>query len=117
MKFIVRAIGFLIANGVGLYAAGHFIQGFSVTSDPKAFLIAVAVLAGINMFLRPIVKALLTPIIILTLGLFVFVINGAVLYALAYLMPAAVTITGLTPLVYATILTTIINVVVRSIIR
>ncbi len=112
----MRAVGFFVANGVGLYAASYFIEGFGVSLEPKQFLIATAVLAGINMFIRPIVKTILTPFIILTLGLLTLVINGAVLYALDYLL-TTVTIAGLLPLVYATILTTVINVLIRSIIR
>ncbi len=112
----MRAIGFLVANGVGLYAADYFIEGVDVSTNPKEFLIATAVLAGINMFIRPIVKTILTPFIILTLGLLTLVINGFILFALDYLL-TTVTIAGLLPLVYATILTTVINIIIRSIIK
>ena len=113
---LIRAIGFFVANGIGLYLADYFITGVDVSTDPKQFLIATAVLAAINMFIRPIIKVVLTPFIILTLGLLTLVINGFMLYTLDALL-STVTITGLLPLLYATILTTVINVLVRSIIR
>ncbi len=111
MKFLNTLVISFIANGVGLYAAGALIPGFSITPDIKDIAIAAGILTGINFVLKPIVKHLLWPLMFLTLGLFSIVINAITLYALDYLLPY-VTISGLIPLIYATLVITGANVAV-----
>jgi putative membrane protein len=68
-----------IINALALILMSHVIKGVEVDHFFAAF-VAAAVLGVINAVLRPIVLLLTLPITILTLGLFVFVINGLMLY-------------------------------------
>ena len=68
-----------IINALALLLISRLIQGIEVDSLFSAF-VAAAVLGVINAVLRPILLILTFPITILTLGLFVFVINGFMLY-------------------------------------
>lgn len=70
-KLVVR---WIIAAGA-IYAAGYLLPGFNVTSAMAAF--SAAFLFGIlNLFLKPVLKLLALPVTVMTLGLFLFVING-----------------------------------------
>ena len=68
-----------IINALALLLISRVIRGIEVDSLLSAF-VAAAVLGVINAVLRPILLILTFPITILTLGLFVFVINGGMLY-------------------------------------
>lgn len=73
MKLIIR---WLIA-GLALFAAAWLVPGITVESDGWAVYAVMAVILGlVNAVVRPILKFLTCPLIVLTLGLFVLVING-----------------------------------------
>ena len=65
---------------------GWVIPGISIASFATA-LIAAAVIALVNVFIKPILILLTLPINILTLGLFVLVINAVLFMFVAYLVP------------------------------
>lgn len=111
ISFLVRIIG----NALALYVAYLLVPGFVVTGGWEQYLIAGILLAILNMTLRPILKAISFPIIILTLGLFTIVINALMLWILDYLL-VSVDIQGVAALVWATIIVSIVNLFV-SIIR
>jgi putative membrane protein len=80
MTLIVR----LIVNAIALAVATWLLDGITLLGDTdkdKALtLIIVAVIFGVvNAIVRPIVKLLTFPLILLTLGLLVFVINALML--------------------------------------
>ena len=62
----------------GLWAAAHLVHGISY--DRTGSLLAAALILGIcNAVVRPVVVILTLPLTILTLGLFLLVINAAML--------------------------------------
>lgn len=67
-----------LINAVGLILISYTIRGIEVDGVVPA-LVAAAVLGIINAVIRPILLILTLPINILTLGLFTFIINGALL--------------------------------------
>ncbi|OGY60315.1 MAG: hypothetical protein A3B23_00220 [Candidatus Colwellbacteria bacterium RIFCSPLOWO2_01_FULL_48_10] len=113
-RLIPKLIAAVAANTLGLYLAGRFITGVIIPTDLKQLLIAAGVLTAINVLAKPILKLVLSPIIIITLGLGLIVVNAITLYILDYLM-VSVTIPVLLPLVYATLLVSVINYIVRKI--
>jgi putative membrane protein len=78
MKIIVRWL--LLAAALLLVA--HLYPGVVVTSFGSA-LIAAFVLGLFNTLLRPILVLLTLPVTLVTLGLFLFVINAALFYMAA----------------------------------
>ena len=68
-----------VINALALLLISRLIRGIEVDSVLSAF-VAAAVLGVINAILRPILLILTFPITIVTLGLFVFIINGFMLY-------------------------------------
>lgn len=80
MKFIL----WVLVNALALGAAVWLLDGITLTgdsdSDKLLTLLGVALVFGVvNAVVRPVLKLLTLPFIILTLGLLVFVINAAML--------------------------------------
>jgi len=102
----------LVANGVGLYLAATFVPGVTIPLDFKNLAIVVGALTLINLLLRPLIKLLFMPILILTLGLGGIIVNAFMLYILDFLI-AAVTIEGLVALAIATLILSISNLTIH----
>src|SRR5580765_288041 len=81
MKLIVRWL--LLAAALLLVA--HLYPGVSVTTFGTA-MIAALVLGLLNTLLRPILVLLTLPVTLLTLGLFLFVINALMFYFAASML-------------------------------
>jgi putative membrane protein len=76
----VRLLLRLLINAAALYAATRLVDGISFDGDWR-LLFAVALVFGIlNTVVRPILKLLTLPFLILTLGLFIFVLNAGMLW-------------------------------------
>lgn len=75
-KFIVK----IIATAISFYIAQYFLSGVQINASWPAYLITSLVFVVFNFILSPIVKLLLLPINLLTLGLFRWVTNVLVLY-------------------------------------
>lgn len=56
-------------------------------SDPSALIVTALLLGIFNSILRPLLIILTLPINILSFGLFIFIINGLILYLIAFLVP------------------------------
>lgn len=74
MKLLIRI---LITSGLVLLIA-HFMSGVHVANFTTALIVAV-VLGLLNVFIKPILIILTLPVTILTLGLFLFVINAIII--------------------------------------
>ena len=104
LSFIIRIIG----NAVALYVAFLIVPDFLVSGSWGQYLIAGLVLALLNMIVRPVLKVISFPLILLTLGLFTFIINILILWILDYLV-SFVTIEGFMALIWATIIVSVVN--------
>ena len=68
------------------YLAARFIPGVTI-SDAKTAILVALVLGILNAFLKPILVILTIPITILTLGLFLLVINILIIFLAARIVP------------------------------
>ena len=112
MGILKKPILMLIANGVGLFVAATFVTGVIIPLEFKGLAIAVVALTAINLLLKPIVKLLFMPVLILTLGLGSIIVNALMLYILDFLL-ATVTIEGLLALTIATLILSVSNLVIH----
>jgi putative membrane protein len=71
---------------VGLWIATFFVTGLHFDT-PATLVIAGLVLGLVNALLRPVLVVLTLPITLVTLGLFLLVINAAMVAFVAWLMP------------------------------
>jgi putative membrane protein len=83
IRFLVR----WAANAVAIYVAVQLIDGITYGDSGWTIIVAAAVFTVVNMWLRPVVRILSLPLIILTLGLFLFVVNVLMLYVTDWLVP------------------------------
>ena len=68
-----------IASAVAVGAATYFVPGISYDGRITTLFVVALILGLVNAVVRPIVKALACGLIVLTLGLFLFVINALML--------------------------------------
>lgn len=66
-------------NAVALYAAVEFVAGINYDGDWTGLLWLALIIGLLNALVRPLLKMLTFPLIILTLGLFTIIINTIVL--------------------------------------
>ena len=78
IRFILRAL----VAALGLWIASRYIHGIHV-SDTTTLLEAALLLGIVNAFIRPIVLLLTLPFTLITLGLFLLVVNAAMLELVA----------------------------------
>ncbi|HZF17958.1 MAG TPA: phage holin family protein [Steroidobacteraceae bacterium] len=81
LGFLVRAA--LVA--VGLWVATRMVTGISI-DDGATLLLAAALLGIVNAFVRPLTLILTLPMTLATLGLFILVINAAMLGLVAAML-------------------------------
>ena len=74
-----------LLSAAALLAVAYLYSGVVVTSFTSA-LIAAAVLGALNMVVRPILVLLTLPVTVVTLGLFLFVVNALMFWAAAGLV-------------------------------
>ena len=80
--------GFLLRfaiTAIGLWIASVFVPGVSIDS-PGTLLLAALLLGIVNAVIRPIVLLLTLPITLITLGLFILVVNAAMFGLVAVLL-------------------------------
>ena len=81
----MRLIVTWIINAVALMALPYLLQSVQVANVGTA-LIAALVLGLVNTLIRPVLVLLTLPVTVLTLGLFIFIINGVMFWAVAQLI-------------------------------
>lgn len=117
MKLIGRFIFHVFSNGIAILIAANLVVGFVFNGDLYGLAIAAVVLSIINTFIRPIVKMVLGPILVLTFGLFIIVINAISIFLVPYLLNALgfgspIVIQGYLPLLFATLIISAVNLIV-----
>ena len=80
--FLVR----LVITALGLWLAAQLLPGIAFAS-PGALIVSALVLGFVNALIRPIIFILTLPLTILTLGLFILIVNGISLALVAWLVP------------------------------
>ncbi len=76
----------LLVISVGLLIASGLLPGIEIVGLPALFFAAL-VLGCVNAVIRPVVILMTIPFTIVTLGLFLFVVNAAMLGLTAFLVP------------------------------
>jgi putative membrane protein len=107
IKLISKIIMLFLINIIGLTLASYFVEGFSIVFDPLTYLKVAAIFTILNILVKPVLKLILGPLLIITFGLGILVVNALVLYILYKVYPIGVSIdmsTGLYPLIYATLI-------------
>jgi putative membrane protein len=104
LRLLISALGMWLASAIvpGVYVAGV-----------GTLLIAALLLGVVNAIVRPMLVILTLPITIMTLGLFLFVVNAAMLGLVAWLLPGF-TITGFWSALGASVVVSLVGWVASS---
>lgn len=76
-----------LVNFLGLWAASELLTGITHEDKLGVLIIAALIFSVVNAVIRPLVVILSLPAIVLTLGLFTFVVNTFMLYLVTYFYP------------------------------
>ena len=102
-RFLVRAL----TAAIGLWVADALIDGISF--DSAAWLLVTAVVLGfINAVVRPLAVILTFPITLITLGLFLLVVNAGMLALAGWMLPGF-HVTGFWPAFWGAILVSLVS--------
>jgi putative membrane protein len=75
-----------VVTAIAVAAAAYLVPGIDVGDNAaKAVILTAIILGVINAFIRPVLKLLSLPIIMLTLGLFILVVNAVCFYLAAWI--------------------------------
>ena len=104
---MIKLLVVWLINAVALIAVAYLMPGIAVSSFGAA-LVAALVLGLVNAFVRPILVLLTLPVTILTLGLFIFVLNGLLFWMVGSWLQGF-EVAGFWPAVFGAIVFSIIS--------
>jgi putative membrane protein len=104
---MTRIIVYVATSALALLIANEIIPGLTIDTWQTAVFAAV-VLGVLNSFVKPVLVLLTLPITIITLGLFILVINVLLFMVAAWLLPGF-TVVGFVPAVLGTLLVSVVH--------
>jgi putative membrane protein len=110
-NFLVR----VLINAVAIAITSYFVGGVDVQTNLVALFVVGAIITIINATIKPILSALSIPITVITLGLFILVINAAMLGLAAWLSGDMLDVNGFWPALLGGIVLAIVNMVLESV--
>jgi putative membrane protein len=103
----------LTTNVIALWVAEQLVSGLKIDHVWPTLIIAGAVLGLLDWLVKPILKVLALPFVIITLGLVLIVINAALLGLMAWLVPG-VSLSGFVAALECAIIVSIVSWVVTT---
>jgi putative membrane protein len=83
----MRILLSIVSNAVALYATALVVPGISFQGNVVMLLVAGTIFGLFNLIVRPVAMLLSLPLLIVTLGLFYFVLNGILLWVASFFLP------------------------------
>jgi putative membrane protein len=114
-QFFVR----IIVNTVALWVATRVVSGIAYSGPWYGLLLVALVFGVLNAFVRPILKLLSFPLVILTLGLFIFVLNAFMLWltgAASKALELGFGVAGFWPALWGALVISLINMIMSCLI-
>ncbi|MCG6954964.1 MAG: phage holin family protein [Gemmatimonadetes bacterium] len=106
----------LILNAAALSAAAHFVSGISLTGSLWDILVVALIFGLVNALLKPIVFFFSLPFILVTLGLFTFVVNGLMLLVTAALS-SHLAVSGLWAAIWGSLVISVVSWLLGSLLK
>jgi len=111
-KIIGGIILSIFSNTIALFIANELINGFNFAGNFIDLITAAGILTFANYLLKPILKIIFSPLIILTFGIFTVAVNAIILIILDIIIKPLI-INGYIPLFLATLIISVINFVIN----
>lgn len=104
----MRVLLSIVFNAVALYATAMVVPGVSFRGNVGMLLVAGAIFGLFNLIVRPVALLLSLPLLIVTLGLFYFVLNGILLWVASFFLPGY-NVAGVVPGILGSLVFAIVN--------
>ena len=106
----------IIIYAIGIALIAEIVPGIHIASDTIGTLLIIGLVFGIlNAIVKPILTFLTCPLVIISMGLFILVINAVMLLITASLIPARLQIDGFGSAFIGGILMSIISIVLERV--
>jgi len=103
-----------IVNVAAIWIASIFIDGVDYSEDYWILIVTGLVFSFVNMLVKPIVKLLALPLVIITLGIALFFVNLLMLYITAWIVPGF-ELASFMSAIWATVVITAVNWVLHGV--
>ena len=116
MNFVLN----LLINACALWAAAKVISGINYSGPWYGLLLVALVFGVLNAFVRPVLKFLSLPFVILTLGLFIFVLNAFMLWltsAASRALDLGFAVAGFWPALWGALVISLVNMILSCVFR
>ncbi|HET6680222.1 MAG TPA: phage holin family protein [Gemmatimonadaceae bacterium] len=110
----------LVINALALLAATRLIDGITYLGEPLGIVLVALVFGAVNVVIKPVLKLLSLPVILLSLGLFTLVINALMLMltgALAGALGLDFTVDGFGAAFLGALVVSVVSVVLGMVLR
>ncbi len=108
----------VIINAVGIAITAQLLPGINVINNDLGTLLIIGFVFGVvNALLKPLLLVLTCPAVILTLGLFVLVINGIMLLVTSSLIPGRLQVDGIGSAILGGIIMSIITMILEALLK
>lgn len=104
----MRILAKLLVVAAAVWVVAAVVPGVHVRGGVGSYLVVAVILAVLNVLVRPVLKLLSFPLLLVTLGLFLVVINAAVL-GLTALLTDRLGIDGVGPAVVAALVISVVT--------
>jgi putative membrane protein len=94
---------------VAVVVADYLVAGFTITGGVTGVIVVSAVIGLVNAIIRPIAKLVSCGLIAATLGLFIFVINAAMIWLASIIVPQYMQLDGIVAPFAASIVISIVS--------
>jgi putative membrane protein len=101
----------IISSVIGLYLAIKFIPGVNYNGSLWLILLFGVAMGLVNSFIRPVLKLLLFPLNILTLGIFSLIIDLFLVWLVIDIL-STIELVGLSPLIFTTLIIWVIHLII-----
>jgi putative membrane protein len=104
VKLLVR----LLVTALAVYVTAELLPGVTVRGGVVDLLVVAVVFALVNLLVRPVVTLLALPFVLLTLGLFLLVVNAA-MFALTAALTSRLDVDGFLTAVLAGVVVSVVT--------
>lgn len=113
---MIRMILYILGNAFALWVTQALVPGITFRGSIVTLIIAGALWGLFNLIVRPIAMILSIPLLIVTLGLFYFVLNGILLWLASFFLPGY-QVAGIIPGILGAVVMTVVNWAVHALVK
>ncbi len=119
MHWLWRLVIIIGSNTLALWVADKLVPGFSLHGNWTTIILVAIILALLTFFLKPVLRLIFGPIIVITLGIGLIIVNSIILYLLQVttnyidITRGSIIIQSIPALVFATLVVSAINYIIH----